>query len=418
MIGKGALLIVLGFISAFSVYQLKLTRTSVNATDNFNSQYERTLTHESALSAMNMGVTEVWDKKVTDSTFMVVLNNCSTSVSIASIGLDTVRLKSKSWRYVFDEETYRSSQTAQKIQDSVVAYFTYSTPISHYFWFTNQEGFIYWITGDTVWGPMHTNDVLRTSGSPVFYGKVTAKMGINPLPGAAGNDAKYYGGWEIGVDSSIPTDMSPLIAAANAGNGGAPTNTKSIYNTVTTFDFQSDGNVIRTVGSNPPDTVALSDIAPTGVIYSSDDIRVKGSINGQVTLYSDQHIWIDDDIVCADDPTTNPNSDDYIGLVADNDVIITDNAANNSDVNIQAALMAINGKMYAEHYDTRPVAGALRITGSIVQNQRGAIGTFSWWTGNIVSGFSKRYRFDPRFSIASPPYYPYVRALRLISWWE
>ncbi|GEM_PF-486412 len=472
MIGKSALLVILGFISAFTVYQLKLVQTAVNATDNFNREYLNTLVHESALSAMNIGITEVWEKQVNDSSFSFVINNCSTDVVISPVGIDTVKLKVKAWRYAFNEEIFRKTQKKDKIRDSVVAYFVYNTPASRFFWFTNEEGFIYWITGDSVWGPVHTNSVLRTSGAPVFYGKVTAKLGISPLPDFWWNQAKFYGGWEIGVENQIPTDLSPLYNAALAGNNGAPANTKSIYNSVTSFEFLSDGNVIRTVSNNPPDTVSLSEIAPTGVIYSTDDIHVKGHLNGVITLCTEQDIWIDDDIVYStsngsdedededhheddddDSPEDNAHPDDdehhdedehqdddehqdedehheddeedsgsnsssILGLVAKNNVIVTDNAANNDNVEIHAAIMAINGSFYAEHYNTRPVAGELKVVGSMVQNIRGPIGTFSWWNNQILSGFSKNYRFDTRFSAISPPKYPYVRQLRLDAWWE
>ncbi|RMG40422.1 MAG: hypothetical protein D6732_03255, partial [Methanobacteriota archaeon] len=316
MFGKGTFIIVIGFTLALSVYQLKLTKSALSVTDNFNREYVDTKIHESTLSAMNIGITKVWETEVKDSTFSVVINNCSTDVVIGSLGMDSIYVKAVSRTSVFDEQTYNQSNTSLLLKDSVIAYFAYNTPASRFFWFTSFEGNIFWITGDTVWGPLHTNGVLHVSGSPVFFGKVTTLKGIDPLPGKGSNHGKFYGGWEIGVDNKIPTDMSHLYNAAVAGNAGAPPNTKSIYDTETTFEFLSDGKVIRQVGSSPPDTVALEDIAPTGVIYSYADVRVKGAVNGKVTIYSNDDIWIDDDVVCADDPLTNPNSNDYIGLVA------------------------------------------------------------------------------------------------------
>jgi len=78
--------------------------------------------------------------------------------------------------------------------------------------------------------------------------------------------------------------------------------------------------------------------------------------------------------------------------------------------------MAINGQFTAQNYDSRPVSGELKITGSIAQKYRGPVGTFGW--GGIISGFSKRYKFDSRCASLSPPSYPYVRELSLVSWWE
>jgi len=413
MIGKGALLVVFAFILAFSTFQVKMSENVLATSDNFVNNFMETLIHETSLSAMNFAINKVWDEKVKDTTFMVRANHCSAYVDIQKPGSDTVRIKVKTWGKAFDND---QSVFVSK-SDSISAYFAYNMPISKYFWFTNLEGNVYWTTGDTVWGPMHTNTVIKTWDAPVFYGKVTAKAGITPNPLSKKNKAEFNGGWEIGVENELPTDMSYLINEATAANGGAPLNTKCVYDKETLFDFQADGSVIRTVQGLPPDTVKIADIAPTGALRSTEDIRVKGVFNGSMSMYTTKNIYIDDDLVYADNPEANPNSDDILGLVANNDVLITENAANNNDCNIQACVMAVNGNYGAENYATRPVSGVLRFTGSIVQNHRGPVGTFSYGAG-IKSGFSKRYRFDARLSSISPPHYPFIKSLRLVAWWE
>ena len=60
MFGKTSLLILIGFISIFSVYQLRLTRAVISATDSFNYYYSKTLVHETAVSAMNIGALSLW----------------------------------------------------------------------------------------------------------------------------------------------------------------------------------------------------------------------------------------------------------------------------------------------------------------------------------------------------------------------
>jgi hypothetical protein len=417
MFGKGSLIIVIGFVMAFSIYQLKLSKAVNATTDNFNYYYIRSLVHEEALSAMNFGINKVWADNVTSANFTTVANGCTSQVAIYPSSQDTVTLKVKSWNYVFEDEYYAQHQQPLKLEDSVFAYFSYVMPISRYFWFTNNEANVYWVTGDTVWGPVHTNNVIRTTGAPVFYGKVTAYQGISPNPTKWTNKAKYYGGWEIGVYMDIPTDMSHLITAATTGNGGAPINTKCLYDQTTTFDFIYDGRVARTVGANPPDTVLVSDIAPTGVIYSTAEVRVKGVLQGQLTIYTATNVWIDDDIVYASNPLINPSSSDFLGLVAENNVYVTDNAPNNNNVNIQASMMAVHGWFTAENYASRPIAGALYVTGSIAQEKRGAVGVLAGW-GGIKSGFYKRYHYDARLASQSPPKFPFVRTLSLVSWWE
>jgi hypothetical protein len=368
------------------------------------------LIHQTSLSVMNLAVNKVWDQHVNSANFLVVANACSARGEISPAGVDTVKVKVKSWSYLFDQELRNEKLYA----DSITAYFSNNMPISKYFWFTADENGVYWVTGDSIWGPVHTNGVLKTSGSPVFFDKVTAQLGISPCP--PDGSAQFLGGWEIGISNDIPTDMALLINAANMGNAAAPVNSYCLYNRPVTFDFQADGSVIRTVQGNPTDTVMVADIAPTGAIYSTAEVRVKGIFHGETTILTTSNMWIDDDLVYADNPLNNPNSTDLLGLVAMNNIYVTDNAANNDNIHIQACVMAINGSFTAQNYNTRPISGLLNMTGSIVQKNRGPVGTFN--TGGVVTGFSKRYRFDSRLSTVSPPNYPFVKSLSLVSWWE
>ncbi len=418
MFGKGALIYVAAISMIFSLYQMQLSKLTVEASSAFNRRYMETILHENAMNAMNIGINHVWADDAMSDTLSIIAPPCTSLVVIDTLGLDTVFVKVTTITAVYDEEQYATDGKALSLRDSIYAYFAYHTPVSNYFWFVNTAASnIYWISGDTVEGPMHCNSAIKTSGSPVFYGKVTARLGFSPSPTSRRNRAKYYGGWEVGVDVSLPTDMTPLHNAAVAGNAGATMNTKCLYDVDISLEFLPNGNVIRIVDGGAPDTVSVASIAPTGVIYCAGDIHVQGTLNGSVTLYSGADIWIDNDMVYADDPRANPNSNDLLGLVSADDVIITNNAANNSDININASIMA-GDKFYAEDYSTRPNSGALNLTGSIGQNERGPVGTFSWWSGEIATGFSKRYHYDLRLAAASPPNYPFVRALKLVAWWE
>jgi len=416
--GKASLIVVIGFMSILSLYQLNLSRRINSAFDSFNQSYMKTIVHESALTAMNFGVNKLWQTETTPDSFNIYAAGCTSKVNIVALGTDSVRVSVKTKGYVFDEVYYAQTNQLLLIEDSLYSYFSFLTPASRYFWFTNSEGNVYWITGDTVWGPLHTNNYLNTSGYPVFYGKVTARRGISPSPTSSSSHAKYYGGWEVGINSSVPTNMTTLVNVAMADQGGNPVNTLCYYDQNLSLNFLSNGNVIRTVGSNPADTVSVAAIAPSGVLYCTQQVRVKGTFNGQLTVYSLGNLWIDDDIIYADNALTNPNSNDLLGLVSGQNVIITDNAANNSNVVINGTVMAVNGSFYAQNYSTRPVAGTLTMVGGIVQSSRGAVGTFSSYTGSILHGFSKRYYFDNRLRSMSPPYYPFVRYLKLVAWWE
>lgn len=423
MFGKGALLVVLGLSMTFAVYQLQLRESRVSTSDDFNLQYTRMLLRETAASAMNIGINKVWDENWTSGSFTFTTQGCTATFTVSKPGADTVYALAKAWTSVFDEAAYQSSGASLVLEDSIRAQLAYALPLSRYFWFSGDEGgagntWNQWREVDTTSGPVHTNTVLNITGAPVFHGKATAYGGITPNPATAGCLAKFYGGWEIGMQINLPTDMSALVNAADAGNGGAPVNTKSVYTLTTTFDFLSDGRVARTVAGNPTDTVLVSDIAPTGVIRSTVDVNVKGVFNGQLTIYSMDDINIDDDLVYANNPLSDPGSDDFLGLVALNNIKIIDNAQNSSDVTVQACLFAVFGEINAQNWSTRAPAGELRITGSMAQSTRGRIGDYDWSTGTLSNGFVRKYRYDSRLASAAPPYFPAVSHLRLLSWWE
>ncbi|CUT03063.1 hypothetical protein [Candidatus Kryptobacter tengchongensis] len=452
MFGKTSLLILIGFMTAFSIYHIRLTRAVISATDSFSYYYSKTLVHETAVSAMNIGVSRLWkDATLVGSSFNVIMNNCTALVRIHTVIPDSVvRLSVRAWGYAFVDTYYAKYKKPYKIEDSSFAYFVYSsgpvTPASKYFWFTGTEFYqgapVYWIDGDTVWGPVHTNGVLHTYGSPVFYDKVTAYSGINPQPTSNKNKAKFYGGWEVGIYAEIPVDMTRTKTAAINGGGVFNQsvylkflpNCKVVKRNITGWETQNigTGQYSRTRQVpilSPPDTVArVSELSSTGVIWVRGEVVVEGTLNGQLTILADGNIRIWDDLKYADDPNVNPNSDDFLGLVSYRNVIIADSDPNQNDVIIQAAIMAWNGgandrNFIAENWNKRPPSGAIYLTGGICQEERGPVGQFAGGSGIIQNGFSKRYRYDPRFRDKAPPYYPLVnyrgiRQLQLISWWE
>jgi len=418
MFGKGALIVAAGFSAVLGGYSLKMNRLAVGTSDNFYEVYHRNYVHEAAVSGMNYGINRVWRGYDDAETFSIFSDVCTTDVQIAPQGEDSVIVRSIARSYKFNDQKWLNDGELSLLQDTVIAFFNYNTPVSQWFYFTNDDMGIYWTTGDTVWGAMHCNKYVKTSGSPVFFGKITARLGINPLPGSRYSQAKYYGGWEVGIDAALPTDLQRIRELAITANDSAARNTRCVYDTLLTLKFLSNGNVVRTVGIRVSDTVSVNAIAPTGILYSSHDIRLSGTLNGQLTILSDDDIWLDDDLIYAQDPLTNPNADDFIGLVALDDIIVTDNAANNSNCIVNASILAVNGSFGAQNYSTRPIAGYLRIVGSLAQNTRGAVGTFSSYSGAINHGFSKRYYYDPRLKAVAPPNFPYVRSLRLSAWWE
>jgi hypothetical protein len=163
-----------------------------------------------------------------------------------------------------------------------------------------------------------------------------------------------------------------------------------------------------------------------GVIYVEGKVAVSGTVRGRVTLVASNSIIIADDVRQATDPGAGI-CDDILGLLAPQDVLVSNNTIN-APVNVQgnayktmdpdgdrneflhAVVLALN-TFTVENHDGGPTnrercettnwgRGCLYLTGGIIQRTRGAVGT-SGGTGNL-----KRYSYNTCAYTDPPPYFP------------
>ncbi len=169
-----------------------------------------------------------------------------------------------------------------------------------------------------------------------------------------------------------------------------------------------------------------------GVIYVDGKVLISGRLRGRVTLAATNNIIIGDDVTYA----TNPGAGtcvDILGLFSATDVVVSDNLINApspvEDVNANTYFSFDNGDVHeffhgvilalsnftVERYNSGPNdastgrencegdnkgRGCLYLTGGIIQETRGAVGT-GGGTGNL-----KRYSYDACAFTNPPPYFP------------
>lgn len=443
--GKASILIILGFSAIFLVIGQNFNKLSVNSVENFAKYYGKTVAHNIAVSGTNMAASQIffsneWNTGFTDVSFGGGL--FTTTVEIQDTFLNRKKLTTFS-QYEGYNEIYLDTVSVifQPSKFSRFAYYSAYEPDN-----------IWWTSGDTVWGPMHVQGDLWVNASPVFYGKVTTETGLHSegeyqkietgghwetqwvkvkgkwvqkavwVPEyqwvwVSSANPKFYGGYETGVDLDLPTDgVTDVQSAANLG-GKSFINKDTVYLT-----FDQDSIRYRFSKYDSDTTVFAETFAPNGVIMANNSVvRVQGTVEGMYTLgvsgtSSFGKVYIDDDIVYNTDPRQNPNSNDLLGIVAQNDVIITENPANNNDVNIHASIYSQEGGFGAENYSTRPASGSINLLGGIIQSTRRAVGTFS---GSVINhGFNKKYKYDDRLMVASPPSFPGTGSFEIVSWYE
>ena len=120
------------------------------------------------------------------------------------------------------------------------------------------------------------------------------------------------------------------------------------------------------------------------------------------------------------DPRSNPGSTDLLGIVAQNNVFVSDNLANSTNINVDASIYAETGGFGAQDYNTRPLSGTINLYGGVQQNGRIPVGDYVTNGSNLylVSGFLKNYRYDNRLLTIAPPGYPFTGMFEIVSWYE
>jgi len=170
-----------------------------------------------------------------------------------------------------------------------------------------------------------------------------------------------------------------------------------------------------------------------GVIYVTGRLAVSGVVNSKVTVTASGKLFVVDDLKYAIAPGAAPClSANILGLIAGDSIFMADNTLNapwdytsgsaldpsstarnykaNSDETLQGVVLTL-ASFTAEHYanggtsqqpcqGTSAGRGCLTLTGGIIQQQRGAVGTTSG------SGYLKRYNYDLCAYQTPPPYFP------------
>ena len=303
----------------------------------------------------------------------------------------------------------------------------YCTPIS-------------FITGDSVNGPMHSNDTFAICGSPSFgraTGHVDTVETSGPAPGysAEGNTCTNNPTFNTasntlatGVATIDPPPTNAQLAqvatysytgqthitlngnnmtVTNAGlNSGTPTSEPIVANTVV-YVSSSTGAC-----SYNPTSVTYTKMSATWAYPGAagcGNITVDGSYSSSLTIASDNDIIVDGNVT-YDSPST------LLGLVAQNYVRVYHpcTSGNNltgsstqpnslSSPTIDAAILGLTGSFMVDNYNCGSPLGSLTVNGAIAQIYRGIVGTFSG--SSISSGYSKNYWYNDNLRSEEPPHF-------------
>lgn len=373
---------------------------------------------------------------------------------------------------------------------------------------------------DVINGPVHTNDQISISGPVTFNGLVTTSLpaSITPRYNSVGspptptwNGIGQGGNPIYATPLELPVSNAKLNAIAEDGgcvytgptkitftNNGkmdvvSPNSTKPVRSgcgTATSTGVNATGlslpaNGVVYVQAKPADTsnkyytTACSMTGmPTEANKDTDynrnywsctqgDAFISGTLKGRVTIGSERDITVVGDTVYnTPASTTNANSTDMLGLIANNFVqtyhpikcttSTTDRRGNTTtttnfapstanmfitssrktsagtctninplmNLKINAAILALKHSFRVPEYATGDKLGDLTVIGAIAQMYRGAVATGSYnattKVSTISTGYRKDYTYDGRLAYQAPPYFldPVTSAWRSSNWME
>lgn len=484
MTGRAQLLLIMGFSAIFLIVSLNFATVGRRTEENSEKYYSIAVAREVASSGVNVALEKIYEQQTWTGSIVQNFSGGTYSVSAYEVEITPGTLqKTVTSIGSFGAVSETSVVVLQRQATESLAKYAYFVQRPMDTWESQLKRAVLWYWtiwhgGDSVSGPMHSGTYMfTTNGDPVFQGKVTCGLDVFPFM----DNPQFNGGLRVGTGDIEQkwTDTASIRASAQSGGlviadtMGRFTDTRLTFNadgTVTyatrldtgsystswpieTTDGSGNTTFVR-VGPEPftPDgTTALTTFAPNGLILARNgNIHVQGTLNGRVTVVASTtsspssigaersgNVLVDNDLVYANDPRTNPLSTNAFGSISffDSWIMKNDGAGNLTDVTIDGAFFNVTGEMRTPYgaYDagfSNSSLPVLHMLGGSFSNRRNDL--YSPWF-SVSSGvtfpvgypvlatvaFQKRLSADSRFPTAPPPFYPSAPGnYKIVSWYE
>ncbi len=270
------------------------------------------------------------------------------------------------------------AEIKNNINNATVKCTTYAmqraVPFSQYALFAGHfPSGLFFGTGEKVDGPVHVNGAMGVMGipGPTFTDNVSSTSGVNYAGGA---NQSNYNGFQ-GTNNDFNHDPIPLpnnMGLTNAARGKA----YKVPNGYNYLEMKANGTVVLSKDSwyspnygTHTKTLSVFDINENngGIILTPHDIHIKGTLKGQLSIASDQHIIADENVMYANDPRKDISSKDMLGLMSAQDFKIgTSHSSYNDSIMIMANIFT-KGSIKIENYAGIGQRGHFTVYGSRTQ---------------------------------------------------
>lgn len=263
---------------------------------------------------------------------------------------------------------------------------------------------------DQIDGRFHSNSEIYLGYdrkvAPRFLGKVTTAAGGFTVANSLGRmrrDEIFRAGIQTRAGRiSLPERFAPLSPEQGETDAEVWSFTED-----TRITFYSDGTYgwSEARKGSPEQRQAIARTQTFIIGARGKTLYVRGTVRGQVLVYSPSRIVIEGDLTYATNARSAPDSGDALGLVCDGTIEVAGpKVTGPGDLEIDAAVYA-RRRFVVTHELSRP-SGTLRIYGSL--------------TAGSLSATEPRYatniEFDPRFEHLRPPGFPVTNRYEMESW--
>jgi hypothetical protein len=431
-----ALLIVMGFVLVASI----LVAGALGLIVNNSMLTTRQIRMEQALHIAEAGV-EAAAQFIVDQDAFLFANSTYGNAS-NNVGLYDYEIMKRGFRSF----SITSTGTVNGVRRVVNIDEVYVPTFAKFGWWSQVNGVIYFGFGDVLYGHVHTDDraylLSNNFDWPIFNGELSSlqsqyqlkydnavTLETDPAVAESAN-VEFHGGFNMNTANGSMANVNWSQYETIASN---PANPQGIYLqgrsfvTVTgdqmyvTNPNMGLANHAYTVGE---ETIVYVKSVGTSSSQKGYVYMDGGELDGAMTIYAENDIYIRDHHTYADNPNDDvpgARSNDKLGLVSLDDVWVHSTAPD--DLEIYAAIMATGessasnpGKFGVTNYSSKPPAGNLTVYGSVVQQVRGAVATAN--SSGIISGYAKDYYWDDRFEFDAPPYFPPLSEKIVLNGWS
>ena len=265
------------------------------------------------------------------------------------------------------------------------------------------------IHDDEIDGRFHSNSEILISRSrgvqPTFHGKVTTARRVN-----TSNSERFVRREEVflgGLETRVQRIQLPKQFVALDDIGTIAAERVHRFAADAEITFQADGSFSWAYlkGEMSGHRIRLSDEPHYLLGDKGVSLRVSGVVNGKVLVYAPGDVVIGDDLLYANDPRLDPDSDDFVGLVADRNVVVAESRLTGpGDLTVHASILA-KRRFLVRNYRSRG-GGTLHVFGSVASGSLSA----------TEPRFRTRLEFDPRLGEARPPGFPVTDRYEVVEW--